>query len=93
MAGKIASIISNGGGTGRNQELERQPTLGFSMLKCVNRERNFFLEISVGLMAIDSRSPIAMDQGEQQSNKCQCPPVAETPCSPSEPLSLGHKNA
>jgi hypothetical protein len=46
MASEIASFASNGRGTGTSRTMGKQQTLGVLMLKCVNRERNSFLEMS-----------------------------------------------
>ena len=46
MDGEIASFESNSRGTGTSREVEWQQTLGVSMLNCVSRERNSFLEMS-----------------------------------------------
>src|SRR5208282_6854539 len=49
VAGEIASsasFASNGEGTGTGRRVGRQQSLGFSIVRCVSRERKFFLEVS-----------------------------------------------
>ena len=46
MTGKIASFASKLEETGTSRRWRGNNTLGFSMLKCVSRERNSFLKMS-----------------------------------------------